>query len=327
MVSFASGYFATMSSLRRLKDANLKDNGVKFAVLGYLLIAVAMIFIPINFIDLLILIPATLSGLLMTYPSTKNHKYIWGYNGPVDLSHYDDVKPHHQHSRIEPSFTLNTTVNANIKNQTEHTDVAINSAYREDIYQTEQTDNTHHKLDLGEVIRNKLLSHTKIVVISILLLISIIIAINFMPTTSVTDESLTTSTIENKTIEKSDLLRNEKLEMPDNFTLFLTQYNGLIIHWQADKPSANQYWSLTKALGDESCQSITFNRGEKFRTLSVMVENTIDHYANFSPLDTQKLLQSIAFRGNFTLCGFKFSLKGSQATLNKNNHYAEQINY
>ena len=74
--------------------------------------------------------------------------------------------------------------------------------------------------------------------------------------------------------------------------------------------------------GDKSCQTISFNKGEAIRPIGVLVDNGSDYFASFSPLDSKELIQALAFRGNFSLCGYNFSLKGSQAVLGKNSQYA-----
>ena len=125
----------------------------------------------------------------------------------------------------------------------------------------------------------------------------------------------------------NQIIRLSEITLPDSFSLMLSEHQGLIIHWQADSTSATELWSLTSAKGETTCQNITFNKGDKIRTTSVIVENNTEYYANFSPLDTKALIHAIAFRGNFSLCDYKFSLKGSQAVLGKHNDYAEFIDY
>jgi hypothetical protein len=123
--------------------------------------------------------------------------------------------------------------------------------------------------------------------------------------------------------------------MPDNYTLYLSEYRGISINWQADEVSNTVLWSQTTALGDDSCKVITFDNGETLRTLSVQIESTASdsakkqnsYFAYFSPLDSKALVQALAFRSNFTLCGYHFSLKGSQAALAGNEQYAQWVSY
>ena len=113
--------------------------------------------------------------------------------------------------------------------------------------------------------------------------------------------------------------------------MYLSQHRGISINWQADEVSDTVLWSQLTAQGDESCKVISFNKGEPIRTLSVQVVNSngtnINYFADFSPLDSKALIQALAFRGNFTLCGYDFSLKGSQEALGKNEQYAQWVDY
>ncbi len=125
--------------------------------------------------------------------------------------------------------------------------------------------------------------------------------------------------------------REHPLSMPDNYTLYLSEHKGITINWQADQVNDTLLWSQLTTQGDESCKQISFNKGEPIRTLSVQVEKGVgidsNYFANFSPLDSQELIQALAFRSNFKLCGYDFSLKGSQAVLGKNEQYSQWIKY
>jgi len=325
-----TSYILAMTTLRRLKDAKLKSNWLAISVISYVFIGLTIIFIGNSAINWLIFIPATLSALLLTYPSKEQKHYILGYSGPIDLSQYKSTHSHQQNHRVEPVFSNNpaslsqpSTFNSNDHVQTHTLNSSTSNPRNNGIIQEPSN-------DLGEIIRIKLVTHSKILLISFFVFILIIIVTAIVKNTYTTQQKtiLNNTRILNK--QETTTIKLEHiapLSMPDNFTLYLSQYNGLIIHWQANEPSSDQHWSITSAQGDDSCKNIQFNKGETFRILSVNVENNIDHYASFSPLDTQPLLQAIAFRGSFSLCDFTFSLKGSQAALNKNNRYAEFIEY
>ena len=111
--------------------------------------------------------------------------------------------------------------------------------------------------------------------------------------------------------------------MPDDFTLYLSEHNGLTISWNADDNDNTEIWSIYSALGDRSCKVIEFNNSDEIRTISVNVEATSDYFAIFSPLDTRSIIKSLALRGSFSLCGYSFSLKGSQSVLGKHPKYSE----
>lgn len=167
----------------------------------------------------------------------------------------------------------------------------------------------------------------KIVVISLLIIIFISTLVSFF---SSSDDSLENDRV---VINKNNLTpadvyeRNHKVTFPDNFSLYASQYNGLTIHWQGEITSLNNVWNIAKAQGDKNCQAMTFNNGEKYSVIDIAVENSLDYFAKFSPLDSDKITKALAFRGHFTLCGYKFSLKGSQALLGKHTYYSELFSY
>lgn len=175
-------------------------------------------------------------------------------------------------------------------------------------------------------------NNIRIVAIAILLMVIISIAASFFTSKNSPLENNTAinnTAINNETkVTAADAYeRNHKIIFPDNFSLYASQYNGLTIHWQGEITSLNNIWHIAKAQGDKNCQAIIFNNGEKYSVIDITVENSIDYFANFSPLDTNKIAKALAFRGNFTLCGYKFSLKGSQALLGKHGYYSELFSY
>ena len=121
--------------------------------------------------------------------------------------------------------------------------------------------------------------------------------------------------------------RSHKITLPDNFSLLATDYNGIVINWQAETTEQQKLWDIKTTEGDDSCSVLQFNNGEQYRTLEVIVENGQQYFANFSPLDSHKVIKAVALRGNFSLCGYKFSLKGSQAVLGKHHYYSEMLSF
>ena len=187
------------------------------------------------------------------------------------------------------------------------------------------------KTDIGELIRLTLLSHRK-------LQLGIIICVSLVCLGVLIDSPINASNPQQNNTSNAELNeppvlsksvpiniltnKNHLLTMPDNFNLYLSEYQGVIIHWQADQVANGELWSQLSTSGDKSCQSIKFNKGSSIRPLTVLVENGSEYFASFSPLDSGELIQALAFRGKFSLCGYSFSLKGSQAVLGKHNQYA-----
>ncbi|MPY26475.1 DUF805 domain-containing protein [Shewanella psychropiezotolerans] len=106
-------------------------------------------------------------------------------------------------------------------------------------------------------------------------------------------------------------------KIPDGFSVLL-ENDVLIIRWLGERRAEGEIWSLASAQGDSSCANLSFNDGSNYRPMLVeyMPDTSIE--ARFSPLDTQGIISDIAMRGSIKLCGYDFSLKGSQSALAKN---------
>jgi len=187
------------------------------------------------------------------------------------------------------------------------------------------------QVDIGELIRLKFLSNRKfqIGVLASVTIIIIAVFINSLLSSisQQTDNTSTAEMVEPKLGAEMASInifasKDHLLPMPDNFNLYISTYQGIIIHWQADQVSNGELWSQLTASGDKSCKSLQFNKGAPLRPLTVLVENGSDYFASFSPLDSKELIKALAFRGKFSLCGYSFSLKGTQAVLGKHPQYA-----
>lgn len=318
------------STKRRLHDATLNKNW-QLVPAGLFFISCVLILLIENSSSYYLLILPTLSAaLLLTYPSKDQkayNKYILGYYGPVDLNLYIQepavIKNHNQ--RIEP-----TLLTEDVSEQ-----LYINETFAEQsITQKDQDDDENHnkQADIGELIRLKFLSNRKfqLGIIASISLIFIGVFVNSafnsinQQETNISNTELNESQQSFNNVKANNTITNRShlLMMPDNFSLYLSEYQGIIIHWQADQVVDGELWSLLSASGDKSCQNITFNKGSTIRPLAVSVENGSEYFASFSPLDSKELIQALAFRGKFSLCGYSFSLKGSQAVLGKHNQYA-----
>lgn len=317
----------TASTTRRLRDAQLSKNWQ--LVPGVLLLITGLISLNIDSSSryYLLILPIMSIALLLTYPSKSNvakGKYIFGYAGPVDLSMYQqkqEISAHHN-QRIEPTL-LASGLNEQVSTSEIHDSLVAG--------ETSMTESDESQADIGELIRLKLLNNRKFQIAIIasvtLILLSVFIhsALNSNSSSSSktnevehTEEEIHLSAATSVTLE-----RNHPLVMPDDFTLYLSEYNGISIHWQADQTTNGEIWSQRSASGEENCQKMSFNKGKAIRPLNVVVENGINYFAHFSPLDSRELIKALAYRGNFTLCGYPFSLKGTQALLGKHNQYAQ----
>lgn len=312
----------TCSTKRRLHDAKLNKNWQLVPGGLFLLTGILSLLIESSNSYYFLILPLLSTALLLTYPSKNKGKYTLGYAGPVDLSSYQQTPRvmKTQNQRIEP-----TLATAGVS---EH--IYINEAVAEPTFTpNDQPDNK--QADLGELIRLKFLSNRKLqlgVVASVSVIFIAVFISSFFTSMSQQHSSETNTELSEPHLDAQTPSTNvigskdHLLAMPDNFNLYLSEYQGIIIHWQADQVSNGELWSLLSANGDKSCKNIKFNKGAPIRPLAVLVENGSEYFASFSPLDSKELVQALAFRGKFSLCGYSFSLKGTQAVLGKHIQYA-----
>jgi hypothetical protein len=317
------------STKRRLRDAKLNKNWQLVPAVLLFLTGLLNLVIESSGSYYLLILPLLSSALLLTYPSKNsqvNSHYILGYYGPVDLSQYrhqpSSTQTHNR--RIEPTLVAGA-------NKTANETIVINEKTVQESNINDDFEHDTKQADLGELIRINLLSNRKLQLTTIVFITVLFVAIFASSFVSPVNPQLSEEIQQNneqqvntaaQTINMS-ANREHLLAMPDNFNLYLSAYQGIIIQWQADEIANGELWSQLKAEGDKSCQSIKFNKGTPLRPLAVVVENGNEYFASFSPLDSKELVQALAFRGKFSLCGYSFSLKGSQAVLGKHQQYAK----
>lgn len=313
---------------RRLNDANLKNRWSTISTASFIITGLITLF----FIDIvaywLLLLPAFSVLFILTYPSQGQNQYTYGYHGPIDLSDMQQGENVNSsiRKRVEPTMHgLNTSLHSS--NESVYTAPIENAKHNyspaNNINQSKNS--SHNRFDLGETIRLRLLSFKKpkLVLITVgflLLLILSMMIINIAPQTPETTPKQMAK------VDEPIVEFKHPITLPDDFTIMMSSDNGIVINWQAEVNKNQEIWTLASAKGDKSCKNIAFDRGQTIRPYSVSVIDS-HYYAYFSPLDTKALMQNIAFKNKFSLCGFNFSLKGSQATLGKSNFYANLIEY
>lgn len=114
------------------------------------------------------------------------------------------------------------------------------------------------------------------------------------------------------------------LELPDGFSVALEQ-DVLIIRWLGEQGKPQNFWSLATAKGDKSCSVLVFNNGTEYRAITVDLLAGSATEARFTPLDTANIITDLARRGSIGLCGYRFSLKGSQAVLEPNRSFGRYL--
>lgn len=325
-----------LACLRRLHDAKLNKNWLFVPSITFTAVALVIIISEQHNSYSLLIIPALCTAVLLTYPSAEQRNFILGYYGPVNMQEYQQEVHLGKEAkfRVEPTLIGANHINTEALPNGEGQSAFHMHAAEKSNYSGNDTTNKR-QVDIGEIIRIKLLSNSKtrwlsaaFIMLTFIGVVTSWLVTYINSTKIILDEaqpSEQTGTTELK------FTRKQPLAMPDNYTLYLSDHQGITLNWQADEVSNSLLWSQETAQGDDSCKEISFNKGEPIRSLLVQVANTTgtntDYYASFSPLDSKNLIQALAFRGNFTLCGYEFSLKGSQAALATNEQYARWLDY
>ena len=320
-------------SMRRVHDAGfatpLAAIPVAFfwlAVLGitYITHGASYFLLGLSFI-------ATLAGTTLSNAKVRrNRQYQWGYCGPVSVQPEDRVaSARRMYDRIEP-----TIASGNHQPSPSVTSDQVTHSYVESSLSTSpdvETEPENYRPALAErspknweqqlgewFVANRKLSLTAALAIVVMVI-------------SLFAWTLFTSDPDEVIIEEqpSPLLaakeRINKIQLPDNFWVMLDQHNALTVAWQGDLQTDGEIWSAMTAIGDRECVEIRFNDGDSYRTMRVEVKNQGDYYADFSPVDTLAVVEAIAKKSRFSLCGFDFSLKGTQALLMSNKAYFDML--
>jgi len=311
-----SVYTSSLTTLRRLNDSILKQKWFFTPAVSFLIFGLLIVTTQLSIFYWLLLLSAISSSVLLTYPSKKQIAYIYGYHGPINIIKRSSGNTYQQRAanRVEPTIVHNELLST--KNLSEQsTSTSVHNA---------ELPAFNEGQDIGEVIRIYTLKHRVLFATVFALFLVTIISGYFYSQSNQAVFSEPNNEINDK---QKIPTRLHAINLPDNFSIMLSEFKGVIISWQGDTNEKSQFWSQASAQGDSSCQSITFNNGDDVRTLSVISNETGEFYANFSPLDTKSIVNNVAFRGKFTLCGYSFSLKGSQAVLGKHKIYSELISY
>jgi ABC-type multidrug transport system fused ATPase/permease subunit len=301
------------SSVRRIHDAGFAKIISTLPPLIFILCVIGITYITHNASWFLLVLAALITLAIATISNARvrhNNQYIMGYSGPVDLSIAVNKAPahHYHHERIEP--TLATKSGNQLLNDSSI--VADNSLnIRHSV--VNQTLSWEQNLGLWFKANQKV---TLIFCTTLLVLIIGSISLGLF------DKEVNPVTkIAQKINPQETKMRNNKIEMPDSFWVMLDQHDALTIGWQGDYQKEGEIWSALTATGDKDCFEIAFAIKDRYRTMKVTIKNQGDYYADFSPIDTKQLIRSIANRDKFKLCGYEFSLKGTQAKLRNNKKY------
>ena len=326
LLNFALLIAMAATANRRVRDARIPAIWQFMPIGVFSLVAfLPLVYVHHSLFTLLLAIPATM--LMTIKPSAEVHHYVWGYEGPVNFeaSNTSAAVNTQYADRIEPTFVSGQDEHYGQKQTSDH-QLDEQSTQSAPQYITPQPIN-----DWYEPMRLFMLKHQTITLgISGVLFLTTVIGLTY-PLFGHADVDITEAETEQtkpqdqqQTAPFINQVRQYMFEMPTNdYSLMLSEHNGLIIHWPSYDDNNPQLWSLASAKGEQSCEEIVFNDKQKIRTLLVSIEDDGDYYASFSPLDTEKLITGIADKSQFTLCGYDFSLKGTRAAISQSDIYSE----
>ncbi len=233
--------------------------------------------------------------------------------------------------RIEPSFS-NTAVDLtpqnhdNVKNKQGYQESVLNG--RLSFIDTLKRNYIPIVIKLVNNIFNVVNRNKKVsaYILAIFVLLILFITLLNSPSNESSEEQNTANS-EDQSINLQDNISaglqstSHTVAFPDNFSLMTTAYQGLVINWQGENSEETVLWDIRRATGNESCRYMQFNSQQNYQTLSVFNNEMKGYLAYFSPLDSERIIKSLARKNTFTLCGYEFSLKGSQALLGKHAFY------
>ena len=307
----------TASGMRRIHDAGFATPYAVVAILVYWLTVLGITFID-HGAAYALLVLSVLVTLAMTTISNarvrRDRQYYLGYHGPVfDEQSREPIAERRFYDRIEPTLAggqAATGSDGKAANSSED-DLAATNRFHSAHYAPAAQSGLEEKL--GEwFLANKILT----VCVSVVLAIAVAGYV-FWPQELAEEVNEEESKVSQQQVKE----RLNKIKLPDNFWIMLDQNNALTVAWQGDLMKDGELWSANTAKGDRSCFELRFNGGESYRSMAVEVKNQGDYYADFSPVDTRDMLEGIAKKSRFNLCGFEFSLKGTQSIMMSNKAY------
>ncbi|MCL1138026.1 DUF805 domain-containing protein [Shewanella pneumatophori] len=341
-----------LTSLRRLRDSGKPALFTLVTLLPFILVIITLVHIQSMMLLLTFLLLAVLTiGYLAIQPAISNADYVQGYSGPVEMKETArPMRKENQRSRVEPTLgggepSFSAAINASDENadvvdysadvqRSAATSTETESRAKFDTQPSsnaEPANNTYQQDRLAQHRRHRgsrqaqpalgqlqqfIEANKKGVLIGAGGIVGSMLLISLwtlIPSSEQEDVNL--SVADDQVITEAKVERISTA-MPDDFSLALED-DVLIMRWLGDSGAPENLWSLATAKGDRTCSRLRFNNGTEYRPLVVNLLADTGTEARFSPLDTEAIVIDMARRGNVSLCGYNFSLKGSQAALGK----------
>lgn len=303
-----------LSTLRRLHDSERRHRFVGLTLFPFMLFSLSLAYSTSAMASLTCVVIASLLTFFLAIEQSTSSKemYHQGYAGPVLSS--TKVRCC---SRIEPTFDgpAVTVVEEQLTDNKEH--IPLRGQQVEFIQRQEEGGVT---FDLWVIWakQNQRLLFSVIGGILCLMVLSSIWSI-FAPSVDNHDveQPLTGSR------PQGDYDRDE-VKLAGGFKLLLEE-EVLIMSWLGDSGEPGVIWSLATGKGDKGCAHLVFDNGSQYRPILVELMSDASIETRFTPLDTQEIITNIARRGSVNVCGYDFSLKGSQSVLAKSEAFTRYL--
>ncbi|MCK8046574.1 DUF805 domain-containing protein [Shewanella sp. 1CM18E] len=345
-----------LTSLRRLRDSGKPALFTLVTLLPFILVIITLVHIQSMMLLLTFLLLAVLTiGYLAIQPAVSNADYIQGYSGPVEMNEAArPMRKDNHRSRVEPTLGGGEpSFSADIDGRGENADVvdysadlqksrADNAAASAEVENkaqfdtqprsnVEPTNNTYQQDRLAQHRRHRnsrqaqpaldqlqlfIEANKKGVLIGAGAIVGSMLLISLWTLIPSSEQEDVNVGVANEEVITEPKVVRVSTAMPDDFSLALED-DVLIMRWLGDSGAPANLWSLATAKGDRTCSRLRFNNGTEYRPIVVDLLADTGTEARFSPLDTEAIVIDMARRGNVSLCGYNFSLKGSQAALAK----------
>ena len=354
--------FVTLSSLRRIRDTASPYWMVLLVILP-LALFVLLLNLDVSVLLLVVnaVLGIALSSFVAGLKSTKAREYSHGYQGPAQDEHglsrtvkarvepnvriepmLSSYEQNHHESHLEASTS--GVKGGNPSSSITHGLDSAHSSYSESKHfdsnniESESGDGKQEassqpslESKLNELLAtwSEFASKQKLwlgVSASVLVVVCLVVALWFDASSTDMEADVANQEASQDAVE-SNKLERVQVKLPDGFALVLESNHlgeeTLVMRWLGDEGVAERLWSLADARGDKRCAHLTFNDGSQYRPMQVDLLADSATEARFTPLDTQKIIKDMARRGSVKLCGYNFSLKGSQAALGRELKFAD----
>ncbi len=310
--------FLASASVRRVRDAGFRMPLAVIPILSFIICVLGITSVEnvvVRWILLILSLVITIAiAMLSNARVRRTQEHILGYAGPVDLR-LNEQESVNRHARVEP--TLDSGADVTLLRQSNTIERLANEPTADNFRQTHRQKASSFD-SLIESIKAWVIPNIKLVILVAAGIILISLLLIWFGGSESSEDKPKLANETTQTVKQ----RKHKIEMPDSFWLMLDQNDGLTIAWEGDIIDDQILWSADTETNNKECMQIQFNNQDAFRVIQVEVKGQGDYYADFSPLDTQVIIQAIAKKSQFKLCGYSFSLKGTQAILRTHKKYS-----